>query len=194
MICLLALSLGKTKAATIFSDGFETPSVSGFNGSVFSPGWTLSEPSDPSQLGLASGGFAYEGLQVAQINANNTPAGASFSRSLATNIGQVYNLSLRYYSYVGVDAAVQANFGSSSLSSLTLGTPVVNTWYELTLSATATSTSTLLTITDVTTNTSSSDLFLDAITVASVPEPSMLGLFGLGTSAMLLRRNRKKQI
>jgi hypothetical protein len=187
-IFLLALPLCDANAAVVFFDDFESPAVSDFNASVFSSGWTLNE-SNANQLGLRNGTLPHDGSQVAQINANNSAPGASFSRSISTVIGQTYTLSLWYLSYVSTSAVVRMDFGLTSASSPV--TPAANTWYELTFDHTATATSTLLSITDLTTNTVSSDLFVDTIRVTTIPEPSAAGLLALGASAALLRKNRR---
>ncbi|MDX2109789.1 MAG: PEP-CTERM sorting domain-containing protein [Verrucomicrobiota bacterium] len=188
-ILLLALPLSQATASVIFYEGFESPVIFDFNSSVFSPGWSLNEPNS-QQLGLRNGLFPYDGIQVAQINANNSPAGASFSRFIPTSIDQTYTVSLRYLSYASTSAAVKVDFGAASFSSPV--TPLVNTWYELTFNYTATAPETMLTISDVTTNTVSSDLFVDAVSITSIPEPSAAVWVSLAAFSFLLLRRRRR--
>lgn len=188
LIVSVLLGVGQVHASVVFSDSFEDPVVSGFNATTFSSGWTLNEPAHADQIGLRSG-FFQSGNQAAQINGNGSPVGASFSRMIATNPGDQYMVSLWYYSFVGLDAAVRAELGSTLVTSP--AAVLANTWYELTFLHTATSTSTLLNITDVTTNGASSDLFVDSITVSNVPEPTKLGFLGLSALGMIFRRRRQ---
>jgi hypothetical protein len=191
LLVSVLLGVGQVHASVVFTDSFEDPVVSGFSATTFSSGWTLNEPSSTDQLGLRSG-FFQSGNQAAQINANGSPVGASFSRMIATNPGDQYMVSLWYYSFVGLDAAVRAELGSTLVTSP--AAVLANTWYELTFLHTATSTSTLLNITDVTTDGASSDLFVDSITVSSVPEPTKLGFLGLSAFGMIFRRRRRQVV
>lgn len=176
------------RAEFIFFDGFESPETPGFT-AEFSPGWDVTKTS-PDQVGIYEvGSNAHQGSQVADFNAYNLDFGGAISRSITTIMGQEYQVSLYYYSFNSAGSAVRLDFGSAFTSATAAD---ANTWTELTLNFTATSTSTLLSITDVTTgNTVIADLWVDSVSVSTVPEPTTGLLVGLGLATTLALRGRR---
>lgn len=189
------LSLGTARSEIVFFDSFETPDITAFSTS-FSPGWTVSKP-DTDSVGLIDGPTAfvplpaYDGNQAADFNANDSAIGGSISRSITTVIGQEYQVSLYYLSYNSISVgagAVQLDFGTASTSAVATA---ADTWTQVTLNFTAVDTSTLLQITDVTTGiTNFKDLWVDSVTVSTVPEPTTT-VMALAAGVGFLFRRRK---
>ena len=192
-------------ANLVTNGGFETPTVSPPCCSTVPPdsldGWTAT-PNVNVVLGTYSstnGNLAAEGNQYLDLVGQGGTG--SIFQDLITEIGGVYTLSFVYSHNLFTPSSATSASASLSVGSLldTISHSTGDTsnldWLTYTNTFTATGTTTRLTFTNLTGGVNEG-IFLDAVSVAAVPEPAtwammLLGFAGIG---MALRRTRKPSL
>lgn len=196
LVSLCSLSATPTFAASIVvNGGFEAPVVTATVGYEYRVtgdtgwGWTNGGPSRGTvqfdtnyQVGNLQG--VGEGDQAVQLEL----AGDYIEQALATDIGQLYNLTFLFASFVlPGTSTLLVNIGGFSQSFT--GN---NLWTPYSVSFVGASTSTLLRFTNsAPVGQPYTYPHLDAIAVEAVPEPASLLLFGAGTLVLGAIRRRK---
>jgi hypothetical protein len=145
----------------------------------------------PSQDGVNMIGFGGNGQTGAVLGQTfDTVAGDTYTVSYFTTAQQLGN-GPQSYSAQAVDDAP----GSALLATDAQSIPVVLAWVPHTLTFTALSSATTIRFTDTSNGSAAGSInwALDNVQVSSVPEPGSWAMLGLGTLAVLLRRQRSKR-
>ncbi|SHK42594.1 PEP-CTERM protein-sorting domain-containing protein [Rubritalea squalenifaciens DSM 18772] len=132
--------------------------------------------------------------------------GGSIAQTFDTIIGMTYEVTFDFGKYgptAGQDAVLQVSVDNlagtiqtytdttgSTYTSSTAMSPTYEDTVDQIFTFTASNSSTTLTFLDASTNGSSTDMGLDNIRVAAVPEPSSTALIGLAGLGFILRRKR----
>jgi uncharacterized membrane protein len=178
----LALTIAAAPASAanpnlIVNPGFETGDFTG---------WTIGGNNDPLSFGVQCGGgsLVKEGSCSAYSSAIGTPV--TFSQSVATTVGQLYEVDFWALFDGGNASRFSATFGGTTLSNLTNPNGTLN-FSRADLVATSTSTTLTFSLRD-----DPGFIFLDAVSVAAVPEPEIFAMLGVGLAVLGLRRRRSK--
>ena len=164
------------------------------------PGWTVSTGNTNVVLGTygsTNGNLAYEGNQYLDLVGQGGIG--SIYQDLTTSVGQVYTITFAYSHNLFTPSSATSASASVGVGTLfdiithNTGDTSNLDWRVYTNTFTATAPTTRLTFTNLTGGVNEG-VFLDAISVAAVPEPStwmmmLLGLAGIGF--MTYRRNSK---
>lgn len=164
------------------------------------PGWTVSTGNTNVVLGTygsTNGNLAYEGNQYLDLVGQGGVG--SIYQDLATVVGQVYTLTFAYSHNLFTPSSATSASASVSVGSLfdiiahSTGDTSNLDWRVYTNTFTATSPTTRLTYTNLTGGVNEG-IFLDAISVAGVPEPStwMMMLLGFGGIGLAMRRRSSR--
>jgi len=216
ILAVIAIAVVSGAHANLFvNGGFESPSVPAGTfihygtGSTGITGWTVVGP----QVSQIHTTYGEPGLGVTAFNANsgmahiditgggNVGTNAGLTQSVATVVGQLYELSF----FVG-KATGGANYSTQSILDVSINggarvsyfntnnTPVgfVN-WVQHSVQFTATSTSTSITFFNGTGLATNNFVGLDDASLTAVPEPMACSLLALGAAAVLRRRRRQSR-
>lgn len=186
--------------ASILNGGFENYNTGVADGGGIGPGyftynagnagvddWTIANTSvdivtvPPGVYPIYSGNAA--------LDLVGTPGPGSISQTVATTIGQLYDVSFWGYSTGGglnEEVYVSATGSSTSMFTVTGGS-----WNQYTYSFTASSATTTIGFASSAMNTGNGNTFLDEIEMEAVPEPMTMVVLG-GAAAMAALRRRKK--
>jgi hypothetical protein len=197
---LVLLTASAVRAELITNGTFETPTVADYVdesfGSTAVSGWTLGSTTGAAQKveiianwRLVNLGLPHDGTQVLQLGTCNY-----ISQTLATMAGETYTISLDLAGRDYAASTIVVAFGNVSE---TLTTSSKTAFATYTFTAAATSDSTTLTISNTTAiNTSSAAnnrVFVDNVSVASVPEPSTIALLIAGALGLICFAWRKRR-
>jgi hypothetical protein len=144
---------------------------------------------------------AYEGLNVLELNGHpGTGSGAfSISQSFSTVVGQQYELSFagrkRQNSTEEFSVSVGTLDGNGQLDDLALDYAIdsheFGTWTNFTYLFEATGSMSTLRFTSLDLIDDTTGNLLDDVSIVSVPEPSIIALFGLGLVGIGFTRRRR---
>lgn len=206
--CAIAVAMavaGSAHAALLTNGGFESPSFGGFF-------LTPSPGTEPVGFGWAvtvgnvevlNGSFpgfpgAYAGIHSLDLVGTTTSGG--IAQTFATTAGTNYSLSFAYANNPGAASGSSANVSvvngvnapllSTSITHATSTNSNLN-WTIANLTFQATGSTATLSFTD-TSHHSGEGIYLDAITVADVPEPASFALLGAGLLATGFARRRTR--
>jgi hypothetical protein len=192
-------------AQVVTNGGFETPTVSPPCCSTVPPdsldGWTAT-PNVNVVLGTfdsTNGNLAYEGNQYLDLVGQGGTG--SIYQDLTTAIGQTYTLTFAYSHNLFTPSSATSASASVAVGSLfdivmhSTGDTSNLDWQIYSNTFTATGTTTRLTFTNLTGGVNEG-VFLDAVSVAAVPEPAtwammLLGFCGIGFA---MRRGRRPAV
>lgn len=179
-----------------------TPLSNGTYGDFSSiQGWNLLSGSSSNVIEVQDNvaGSPFDGNNFVELDST---AVTGIYQTLATTIGQTYQISFAFSPRPGTNAAhniLNVNWGGQSVADLTAdGTGLANTvWNTFTYDIVAKSTSTILSFNDFDAVSDSLGTYLDAVsvtTVTSVPESSsIMGLLAFGAIGATSLRKRKHQ-
>ena len=207
--CLTFIAATSTLAANLIQDGgFEQPVTSTFvdvaapNATTI-PGWNVTAGS-VDVVNAAGNGFdvgpAFEGAQY--LDLNGTAAG-TLSQVVPLLSGITYSLQFAYANNYNPPSSLTANVTVTGVSSTLLSTSVTHgssaagnlNWTVFSQSFTADGTSATLTFTSQ--NSGDGGVFLDAVSIMQVPEPSTWALIGAGVAGLgvvTLRHRSRAQL
>lgn len=183
-----AIAPGQVMAAeSLINGGFEAPIVAGpccvTSPPTAIPGWTPTPNVNvvAGTFSSSAGNLAKEGNQYLDLVGEGGQG--SISQSFATIIGQVYNLNFWYSHnlFSGLNSA-SARLSAGSLSDSithTGGTNANLNWVHYSNTFTANANTTTLSFVN-TAGAANEGVFLDAVSVVAVPEPSTWALLILG--------------
>lgn len=176
MLCVaVALAAPANAAPTVANGGFETGDFAG---------WT--------QFGMSmfdavvcpgAGTLVYSGSCAATFAAFGAPGGIE-QVITGLNVGETYRISFAVQADGGAPSSITAQFGGSTL--LTMSNPPSGpySWYSFDRTAALSSETLRFTFRDDT-----GFLFLDSVSVSAVPEPGSLAFWAMGAVfAMFVRR------
>lgn len=213
-LTVLPIAFAKPASATLVygsnivtNGSFEntpTPLSNGTYGDFSSiQGWNLLSGSSSNVIEVQDNvaGSPFDGNNFVELDRT---AVTGIYQTLATTIGQTYQISFAFSPRGGTDAAhniLNVNWGNQSVASLTAngaGLSLKQTaWNTFTYNVVATSTSTILSFNDFGAVSDSYGTYLDAVsvtTVTSVPESgSIMGLLAFGAIGATSLRKRKHQ-
>jgi hypothetical protein len=191
VICLLA---GQAPAADLVSNGsFEglsvpaSPGYSCFSGSA-AAGWIHSAGLHGSCyiLGNTGGwGAAYNGTQFMYLNDFGT-AGTSIEQTLGLTAGTTYLLSFAVGGFPGTPVG-QLNVELGSFSTTVTQADSGWSYYDFLVTPASTGSAALRF-----TSLSNASVTIDAVSVASVPEPAAALMWALGLGSALLLKTRRR--
>ncbi len=145
-----------------------------------------------------SGASPYGG-RFLSMNASDVAANNSASQEFGTVTGQWYSVKFAYANYGAstlqrLNASVtDTNAGvlaATSFDDSTGSTDLGAIWADGEIRFQAASSLSTLIFTDAGSTTSSTDLFVDNVSVEAVPEPATIALIGLGLAGVAKRRRR----
>lgn len=190
-------------SAQVTNGGFEDPDVSGEPccntvPPASLPGWTVT-----GDINVVNGTYsslppgtnlAYEGTQYLDLVGQS--AQGSITQSIATVAGQIYQLTFAYSNNIFGGAPVaSANFSIGSLAGTVVhstATPLSLDWTLFTGYFTGTGSPMDLNFTSVI-DSQNGSVFLDAVSIAAVPEAStwLMMIFGFGLAGAAIRRRKR---
>ena len=207
MLALASASLSAiptVASAQIVNGGFEDPVIADpCCNTVVAPGSILGWDVTAGDINVVNGTYssdpyptnlAYEGLQYLDLVGQS--GSGSIEQTFATVAGQLYKLTFAYSNNIFGGAPV----ASANYLVATVGGAVVHTgataqnlnWVVETAYFTGTGSDTLsfTSILDA----QNGSIFLDAVSIAAVPEPSTwaMMIFGFGLAGMAIRRRKRK--
>ena len=185
-LALASMSTAASASAVIFSENFEayTLGLTGTGAQFQTYGSTLGPWAVTGTVDTIKGG--YNAINGISLDLDGTPGNGAITTTLATVIGDVYQLN---FDYSGNGGARPFNVSFGSLNYGPLASAGITNFASGFF--TATSTSTTLTFTGI-----SSDVYnggtIDNITVTNVPEPGVLALLvsGLAFGSLVARRRK----
>ena len=158
--------------------------------------WTTLDPGVELWTPQNFGGIASDGLWVIDLN-NYTYVGGGIKQTFATDIGETYNfsfdaLTLNTYGRDGT-GTVDVSIGLESFSFDLVNYSNNYNWKTYSFEYTATELATTLAFSN-STNSFKHFSFIDNINGAkSVPEPSIIALFGIGLAGFSFARRREQK-
>lgn len=196
LLLIITLSSTWARAQNLLVNGsFEEPAVTSnlnFQGAFSFPGWSgFSTGSGPGggNAGIVPGvnfGLApYDGNQAFSFNGNNPPPGTYIEQTFQTSPGLEYSVTLAVGRNNGFPSQALELFSQvfdstgNQLASLTSAPPSTVGYSPVSFSFVADSDSSRLRFTDVSGSNPNTDLFIDAVAVSEVPEPSAPALIVL---------------
>jgi hypothetical protein len=180
----------------IVNGGFESPDINS--------GWTFG--TDPSggwkgdNIEVWASGFngvaSYEGNQHGELNAHpydGTPW--TIYQSFETILNELYDISFAYRARSSDSEAFQFSLvdSSSIVFDKTIDDHVTGKWDHFSGSFWGTGNQMTLTFTSINPGAGTVGNFLDAVKVASVPEPAIISLFGVGLVGLGFVRRRARK-
>lgn len=213
VVAALALGValaGSVRAQVVFSDGFETPVLSGtlnIYGAFTFGAWSGVAMASGGNAGVVRGtdnGLApYSGAQHFTFNGGENAAGGWIQTTFATTVGAQYQVDFALgrsgsLGFIWLNTRLEVRDGAGVVStSGDYSAPEVNGTYVLrSMVFTALESETTLRWVDTSSINTSSDLYLDGVTVtqiAAVPEPAHVAaaLGVLATCAAVVGRMRR---
>jgi len=162
-------------------------------------GWTTANEGvewfRPADFGLTPGGGQCA-VDLAWFTSNGTPGGA-IEQTIATTIGQLYNLSL-----IGATSTYAGRLGIGTVDLILNGTPTVSfilgnntpdlVWQPIQYAFVATASSTTIRFANTEDAFQHFAMIDDVSVEAAVPEPGTWALMGLGLATASLTRRRRR--
>ncbi len=161
-------------------------------------GWTASSSgigtSSESGFSICCGGTNARANNLAQFGGGGTSNG-TLSQTFATVVGQLYNLSFMYGTFGDNETqslAVTVGNLTTSVSDPTGTSNFSNLFNAESFTFTATAAISTLLFRDTSTSGSSADGLLESVSATAVPEPSSVGVLGLGLIAATFLATRRR--
>lgn len=186
----LSLATGAAQADLIVNGGFEDPNIPSGTFQILGsiPGWTALVGGIEIQDNVA--GAPFQGNQFVELDANFN---STMQQLVATSAGTNYVLQFAYSPRPGVTSTsnpVEVIWNGTVIATLTGNGASGTVWAEYSYLVQATSSLSDLRFRAVGISDSLGG-YIDAVRLNAVPEPSTLGLLGLGLAGIAALRRRR---